>query len=664
MTNTIYNRGDPIKFKEELKGSHHGQKDLILRAVDKEGKELGNIQYSEFHDQPSLSMVNVPTKNKRKGIATEMLKELQRNYPNEEIKWGIHTDEGNKLFNALRSKIMYYVPNEEHKELTELLSKMKNSYSRLEKLFTAWDEVNDERREKLRPKMISMLSRMNDLDQHIWKTEKRLEDINSGKWLIKTNKESINENLINEYFSEEDIERFREPLLHYIKKSFPKEYNPQQLLMFDLSVDELINVFLNKILSINIEYSFLYPYNIDSMPSGVFDGEKNEIRIDNINKKKYEKSIQYASYVDSVIFHELIHAVNFYKKLWDKVGYDALMMKDDYYGHPEEIRAYSAQLKDFLISHLGFSRKQAENMMNRYSSDKSDTRKKWISKYHDLKETDYPLAGKKENKKSLVLEYVTNPIIQLGDYLKSDEEDKAAEIAFTMSYGEMIFHWLKTNHYEHLIPNLEDYNDGYEVIDYIHTKQPKIFKEFSTYVYKLFNSSSNRNDLETGQPSWAYMDFKGYVKNQWLIHFSDAAKEIWKDQTFKYGIDDYTSLGLTTYHGNESKKHGGFNFAYDIKDFAKYGRSNYRSHSWKYGKEAVLFRASGVETWHFGDEEPQIIFWGKTAHDIVYLQYNDDEGDWYVSDNNSRTIYRSQTLNEVVNWVTHNFDQYKGVLIP
>lgn len=190
-----------------------------------------------------------------------------------------------------------------------------------------------------------------------------------------------------------DLERFREPLRTYMLRMFPKEYDPKQLLMFGLSLNDLIDIFLNKILSIKIKYE--YGREGGELPSGNYNNEKDEIEISGINFYSHT-SYKYIQYVDSVIYHELIHAVNFHKKLFDKVTYDILMLGDTYYSDPEEVRAYTSQIKDFLIGHLGFTRKQAEDVMNRFSSDRSSTREKWIAKYYDLQEIEYPLAGKED----------------------------------------------------------------------------------------------------------------------------------------------------------------------------------------------------------------------------------------------------------------------------
>lgn len=184
-----------------------------------------------------------------------------------------------------------------------------------------------------------------------------------------------------------NLERFRDPLRVYMLKTFPKEYNPQQLLMFGFSLNDLIDIFLNKILSLKVKIEYDRE-NSGGMPYGNYDLEDNEIEVGNVNFYA-NTSDKYIQYVDSVIYHELIHAVNHNKKLFNKISYDALMLGDKYYSDPEEIRAYSSQIKDFLMGRLGFSRKQSEEMMNRFSSDSSNTRRNWISKYHDLQEIEY-----------------------------------------------------------------------------------------------------------------------------------------------------------------------------------------------------------------------------------------------------------------------------------
>lgn len=126
------------------------------------------------------------------------------------------------------------------------------------------------------------------------------------------------------------------------------------------------------------------------------------------------------------------------------------------------------------------------------------------------------------------------------------------------------------------------------------------------------------------------------------------------------GVSEIEKLGLTTSLGEFDKKYGGYNFAYTLGDFKKYGRSDYtRGGGWKYGKEAVIFNASGVKLWHHGDEEPQVIFWGATAKNIIPLTRGDNM-DWAVrSKVTGNILFESDELETLVRWVEAHFNQYR-----
>jgi hypothetical protein len=201
------------------------------------------------------------------------------------------------------------------------------------------------------------------------------------KKLYEPPKFDVAEIVLRENVDRESLERFRIPLSNYLSNQF-KEYDENQLLMFGLTTDELKDAFLDKILNIDIYFEFGEKTN----PVGQYNSRDNIITIDDVDRTWYRKSENYRKYTDSVIFHELIHAINYHKKLWNSVTYDGLIFDDRYYGDLEEIRAYKSQIRDFLVAHLELSRKQAESMMNKYSTDFSEYRKKWMSRYYDLKE--------------------------------------------------------------------------------------------------------------------------------------------------------------------------------------------------------------------------------------------------------------------------------------
>lgn len=246
--------------------------------------------------------------------------------------------------------------------------------------------------------------------------------------------------------------------------------------------------------------------------------------------------------------------------------------------------------------------------------------------------------------KTLLKEYITNPIIYLKDYLESDEDAKIKEVSFE-SYG--IHEWLMY-HYSEIAKKYNDHEE-YEIPEMLQSDHPDILYEWGKHVLEHIDDFSQDRP---GFPSWNHMDYANLIKNQWLIHFSDNAAKIVNDKKFKYLMGDYTQLGLTTMYKQDSfdKTDNGYGFAYALSDFVKYSSNR---NGFKYGNEAVLFTASGIRVHHYGDEEPQVIFYGPTANNFVYLENTD--GDWVVGDN----IYQGD-LENVVKWVVKNYKQYKN----
>ena len=130
---------------------------------------------------------------------------------------------------------------------------------------------------------------------------------------------------------------------------------------------------------------------------------------------------------------------------------------------------------------------------------------------------------------------------------------------------------------------------------------------------------------------------------------------------FIKGINDPTKLGLTTWL--QGKKIGeGYNFAYTPEDFAKYGVYD-EFQALKYGDGTFLiFRASGIRCWHHADEEFQVIFHGKTARDIVFV--DEVMGTYTIHSKDGKPLVQTGTEGkyspvDLVNWVIDNYDQYR-----
>ena len=157
---------------------------------------------------------------------------------------------------------------------------------------------------------------------------------------------------------------------------------------------------------------------------------------------------------------------------------------------------------------------------------------------------------------------------------------------------------------EEELEKIEDYCNEYDeaiLEDILDGKYKDYKKEFADW-------------LNYYAPSWPtsnVMDYTKDINNGWLIHFSDNAWQIWQEG-FQYATDSIDRLGYSNAGSTKGKSSEGFDFAYN----AESNFTRYMFNRWgepKYGNEAVMFRASGVQATHFGDEEEQVMFYNKDA---------------------------------------------------
>lgn len=242
--------------------------------------------------------------------------------------------------------------------------------------------------------------------------------------------------------------------------------------------------------------------------------------------------------------------------------------------------------------------------------------------------------------------------IPLKNYLSMSDNEKETDILYSFPY-------LLFNFFNELMENGQLSDEEAEIV--------KNSDEDGEYlVDEVINGGLNgyyKDALKYIQSNADYYDFPAHqtfdeaipIKNEWLIHFTNDALSIAREG-FKYGTEFLDRLHFTN-AGHIEGKGKGYDFAYTVRDYDRFYRG-YNGNP-KYGNEAVLFRASGIKTWHYGDEEYQVIFWGNNAKDIIPIQQNYD-GDWTVfSDKTGRELVKFDKLEDIVNWVLNNKEQYR-----
>lgn len=157
----------------------------------------------------------------------------------------------------------------------------------------------------------------------------------------------------------------------------------------------------------------------------------------------------------------------------------------------------------------------------------------------------------------------------------------------------------------------------------------------------------NSHNLYDELPTWCNTHFVRLVKNEWCIHFTKDSNSISK-YGFTGGTDDIDSLAYT--NAGAEKHQEGYNFAFAIDD----RNVDYN----EYGNEAVIFRTSGVEIYHYGDNQNQVIFWGPNVKSFIPIKYDGEEGDWVVYGQNGQ-ILKMGNPSEIAIWATENLPQYR-----
>jgi hypothetical protein len=248
---------------------------------------------------------------------------------------------------------------------------------------------------------------------------------------------------------------------------------------------------------------------------------------------------------------------------------------------------------------------------------------------------------------TLIAETYTNGLMNFIRYLKGgiDPHD---------------FVHLIEDFYESIGEDLPDSYDPDDPYDFFETEE---FKKVKDRFLKKIESGA----FGSGPDDPTYLFLTGaklLPRDTWLIHFTDDPYDIAR-YGFQYGGEDYTRIGLTTHYTDKTRKSKpGWNFAFiaGSRDMDMAVKGGGRRGEPKYGRHAVLFQSAGVKSYHVGDQENQVVFWGPLVKDRYPIVWDGDENVWVVEgvDNKGqgRTLMSSEDIDDVIGWVEANHKQF------
>ena len=245
----------------------------------------------------------------------------------------------------------------------------------------------------------------------------------------------------------------------------------------------------------------------------------------------------------------------------------------------------------------------------------------------------------------------------LYKYFKQDDNSKVIEFAFYYPYE--LEYFLS-------IIDYDDYNLSEKEIKEIENEEPidaiQIFddymknKDHEKFLIAYGEYLRDKADIDWYNiPSIIIYDYPERLKEEWLLVdglSTDEALEIWRNG-FEKGTDDVLTLHL----GHKSE-YGDFIKAKTVDDFNFYNVDNNRNN-------ILMFRSSGVRVYNIYNQEYDVFFSKKSAHDIVWLEYgyshnNDRYEVWYVESRKLlKRLVEYDDLDELVEWVEKHYDQYR-----
>lgn len=204
--------------------------------------------------------------------------------------------------------------------------------------------------------------------------------------------------------------------------------------------------------------------------------------------------------------------------------------------------------------------------------------------------------------------------------------------------------------YEKLYAQDEDKLEDYEIAEqWIQKASQEQQEKFKDYVQK---QSFTHTDV--WGPAYQHFEYESFIKPTWLIHFTDNPQEI-KQNGFSFGHEEFSGLGLTTWKANR-KKSAGYNFSFKVND----RDIKFVAEEHKYGKHAVVFWGAGIETYHSGDEENQIIIWGPSIDtNMIFAIYSGND-EWTVNDDDDKERFKGD-IEDVIKWVTNNWRMLQNI---
>ena len=199
-------------------------------SYTQDGKVVGTIEYGEYDGNPNVKMIEVDPEYRRKGIATKLLQELQKKYPDTEIDFGMSTPDGTKLLESITYDVTDEAVVADRQKLKDLQTELNELQEKLDVLYDT---------DNLTEAQEAELDKLGDRWTEVYDTIRELEQSLRGKRATKTFVKTDTKYSL----SDSDGKQLTKEQQDYFKDSKMRDADGNLMVMYHGSQDAGFHVF-------------------------------------------------------------------------------------------------------------------------------------------------------------------------------------------------------------------------------------------------------------------------------------------------------------------------------------------------------------------------------------------------------------------------------------
>ena len=228
VTGTKYSVSD--KNIKDISTDYAYGETYYTMSYTQDGKVVAKLEYGEYDGEPNVKMIEVQPEYRRKGIATKLMQELQRKYPDTEINFGMSTPDGTKLLDSITYDVTDEAVVADRQKLKALQAELNDLQEKLDVLYDT-DPLTEEQDAELH--------RLGDRWQEVYETIHDLSENLRGKKATRTFVKTDAKYSI----SDSDGKELTKEQQEYFKDSKMRDENGNLKVMYHGSQDAGFHVF-------------------------------------------------------------------------------------------------------------------------------------------------------------------------------------------------------------------------------------------------------------------------------------------------------------------------------------------------------------------------------------------------------------------------------------